>query len=184
MEKKPSLFTVLSRSPWWLSVLLTASIFIAVRFFLPTLIAASAAFPCGVISIYAAWRQLRVPGEAAVTKKLDELRSLSWAEFAVRLEGAFRRDGYEVTRLEGDAADFELRKKGQLTLASCKRWKVAQTGIAPLRALLAEKEARGARDCLYVAAGEFSPNANELALASGIRLLSGTDLARMFRGKP
>ena len=42
MEKKPSLFTVLSRSPWWLSVLLTASIFIAVRFFLPTLIAASA----------------------------------------------------------------------------------------------------------------------------------------------
>lgn len=183
MEKKPSLFTVLSRSPWWLSVLLTASIFIAVRFFLPTLIAASAAFPFGVISIYAAWRQLRVPGEATVTKKLDELRNLSWAEFSVRLDNAFRRDGYEVARLDDDAADFELRKNGQLTLASCRRWKVAQTGIAPVRALLAAKEVRGARNCLYVSAGEFSPNASELALANGVRLLSGTDLAKLVRGQ-
>ena len=185
MEKKPSLFIILSRSPWWLSVLLAASIFIGVRFFRPALIAASAAFPFAAIAAYAAWRQLRVPGEAAVADILGRLRTLSWDEFSAELEAGLRRDGYELVPLDKGAADYELRKDGRITLVSCKRWKVTQTGIAPLRELLAVREARGTGDCLYVSAGEFSPNAIELAGRENVRLLAGADLAKLFgRGVP
>jgi len=183
MAKKQSLFDVLLRSPWWLSVLLAASIFIGVRFFLPTLIAASAALPFAVIAAIAAWRQLRVPGEATVAEILGQLRALSWEEFSSGLEAGLRRDGYALEPLHGDAADYELRKEGRVTLLSCRRWKVAQTGIAPLRELLAARETRGARDCIYVSAGEFSPNARELAGRENMRLLTGADLAKLFGRK-
>lgn len=180
MANKKSLFNVLLGSPWWLSVLLSASIFIGVRIFLPALIAASAALPFAVIAGIAAWHQLRVPGEAAVAEVLAHLRTLSWAEFSAGLEAGLRRDGYDLAVQNGGAVDYELRKDGRITLMSCKRWKVAQTGIAPLRELLAARDARGTGACLYVSAGEFSPNAQELARRENMRLLSGADLARLF----
>jgi len=183
MAKKQSLFNVLMRSPWWMSVLLSASIFFGVRLFLPTLIAASAALPFAVIAAIAAWRQLRVPGEAAVAEILGQLRSLSWEEFSTGLEAGLRRDGYTLEPLQGDAADYQLRKDGRITLMSCRRWKVAQTGIAPLRELLAARETHGARDCIYVSAGEFSPNAQALAGRENLRLLTGADLAKLFGRK-
>ena len=52
------------------------------------------------------------------------------------MEAGFRSDGYAVVALTRGAADFELRKSGRVALACCKRWKVSQTDIEPLRELL------------------------------------------------
>jgi restriction system protein len=177
---KRTLFAILSRSPWWLSVLIAAAVFMAVRQFMPDYAAVAATLPFLGIAGYAGWRQSRVPNPERVAQMLAALRTMSWREFAAIMEAAFLSDGYAVAALSRSAADFDLRKSGRVVLAGCKRWKVAQTGIEPLRELLQAKQAAGAQECIYVAAGELSQNARQFAAHHEIRLLCGAELAQFL----
>ena len=175
---KRSLFAILSRSPWWLSVLIAAAVFMTVRQFMPDYAAFAATLPFLGIAGYAGWRQSRVPNPERVVEVLAALRAMSWQEFAAMMEAAFRSDGYAVVALTRGGADFELRKSGRLALAACKRWKVAQTGIEPLRELFQAKETAGAQECIYVAAGDLSQNARQFATQKEICLLCEAELAQ------
>jgi restriction system protein len=175
---KRSLFAILSHSPWWMSLLIAAALFMTVRQFMPDYAAMAATLPFLGIAGYAGWRQSRVPDPARVGEALAALRAMPWQEFAATMEAAFRCDGYAVVAITGGAADFELRKGGRVALACCKRWKVAQTGVEALRELLLAKEAGGGQECIYVAAGDLSQNARQFASQNGMRLLCDTELAR------
>lgn len=177
---KRSLFAILSRSPWWVSVLIAAALFMAVRLFMPDYAALAATLPFLGIAGYAGWRQSRVPNSERVVAVLATLRAMSWQEFAAIMEAAFRSEGYAVVALTRGTADFELRKNGRVALAGCKRWKVAQTGMEPLRELLLAKETAGAQECIYVAAGDMSQNARQFAAQKEIRLLCDAELAQFL----
>jgi restriction system protein len=177
---KNSLFAVLLRSPWWISLAIAAGIVAGMRLLLPDLYALFAALPFMVIAGYAAWQQLRAPSAAKVARSLEALRAKPWLEFARDLESAFQRDGYSVSRLDGREADFELAKAGRVSLVSCKRWKVARTGIGPLRELQAARRRREAHECIYVAAGEITENALTFSAQNNIRLLHGAELAKLL----
>jgi restriction system protein len=176
-----SLFAVLARSPWWLSLALAAGVVAALRFVLPDAYAFFAAAPFIAIAGYAAWRQLRAPSAAKVQRSLETLRAKPWEEFAAALEAAFRREGYAVTRLDSRQADLELARGGRVVVVACKRWKVARTGIEPLRELLAARRSREAHECIYIAAGELSANAAAFSAQHGIRLMDGAELAQLLR---
>jgi restriction system protein len=178
---KNSLFALLLRSPWWISILVAGAIFAGLRLWVPALYAAFMALPFLAIGCYAAWQQLRAPSAAAVGKKLEALRAMDWTDFSSAIEGALRRDGYEVTRLGGEDADFELSKSGRISVLSCKRWKVARAGIEPLRQLQAARRKRDAQECIYVAAGDLTDNARAFAAENNIRLLHGAELARLLK---
>lgn len=184
---KESLFSILSRSPWWLSVMIAAVMFALVRLFLPDIAAFFAAVPFLAIAGYALWRQARVPSVTNVAELLGKLRAMSWEDFSAIIGEAFRRDGYTVTEITGSAADFELRRNGRVSVVCCKRWKAAQTGAGPLRDLYAAKQACDAQECIYVAAGDFTANARAYAAEKSIRLLHDAGLAtlvaRVERGK-
>lgn len=175
---KRSLFAILSRSPWWVSVLIAIAVFMLVRQFMPDNAAMAATLPFLGIAGYAGWRQSRVPNPERVAEVLAATRAMPWQEFAAMMEAAFRGEGYAVVALTRGAADFELRKNGRVALASCKRWKVAQAGIEPLRELVLAKESAGAQECIYVAAGDLSQNARQFAAEKQIRLLCETELVQ------
>ncbi len=105
---------------------------------------------------------------------------MSWDEFSAALEDAFRRDGYAVSRLNIAGADLELTRSGRVSLVGCKRWKVARTGVEPLRELDAAKQAREAHECIYVAADEITDNARAFAAEKNIRLLHDAELANLL----
>jgi restriction system protein len=180
---KRSLFAILSRSPWWLSLLIAAALFMTVRQFMPEYAALASTLPFLVIAAYAGWRQMRAPSDESGANALARLRALSWPAFAALIEEAFRRDGHAPVALAGGAADYELRKNGRVALLACKRWRVAQTGIEPLRELLQAKQAADADECIYAAAGELSPNARQFAAQNGVRLLCAADLAQFLGAK-
>ena len=136
--------------------------------------------PFIVIGCVALWQQLRAPSAERIAATLESLRALSWDEFSAALENAFRRDGHGVTRFAGSGADLELTKAGRVSLVGCKRWRVARTGIEPLRALDAARQAREAQDCIYVAAGEITDNARMFAAGKNMRLLQDAELARLL----
>jgi restriction system protein len=177
---KNSLFAVLLRSPWWISFVIAAGIAAAARLVLPEIYAFFIALPFVVIGSHVAWKQLRAPSAVKVAQSLEALRAKPWDEFAAALESAFRRDGYTVSRLDGREGDFELTKAGRVSLVSCKRWKVARTGIEPLRELHAARRRREAHDCVYVAAGEVTDNALTFSAQNNIRLLHGAELAKLL----
>ncbi|MGE0875085.1 MAG: restriction endonuclease [Burkholderiales bacterium] len=108
------------------------------------------------------------------------MRAASWDAVSAAIEEAYRAEGYAVTRASGNGADFEVARAGRSTLVACKRWKVARTGIEPLRELHAAALAREVPDCVYIAAGEVSANALAFAAEKRIRLLHGAELAKMM----
>jgi len=176
-----SLFAVLLRSPWWVSLLAAVATAVPARFALahfsmPEPYAIFVALPFLVIGCVAGWRQLCAPSAAKIGSDLDALRALPWEEFAARLESAYRREGYAVERIPG-AADFALEKSGRQMLVACKRWKAARTGIEPLRELDALRQKREAAEAVYVAAGEITDAARGFASKAGIQLMEGAALA-------
>jgi restriction system protein len=175
-----SLFAVLLRSQWWISIAVAAGLFAAARLLLPELYAAAVALPFALIGIAAGWRQLRTPGAGRVAAALERLRELSWEGFCATLEEAFRREGYSVRRLGGAPADLELVREGRVSLVGCKRWKAMRTGVEPLREFHAACRAREAHERIYVAAGEVTDKARAFAAENNIRLLHEADLARLL----
>jgi restriction system protein len=175
-----SLFAVLLRSPWWVSLMVAAAAVGVAKFFIPWAYALFAGTPFFVIGVIGAWRRLREPSAARVAKTLERLRAMSWDEFAAELEAAFRRQGYEVGKPAKNRADLELLRGGDITLVSCKRWKAVRTGAEPLRELEGAGRAREARECVYVAAGEVTAQALAFAAEKRIRVLHGAELAKLL----
>lgn len=179
-----SIFAVLLRSPWWMSagvaVLLCAGGFAA----LPLEYAAMgvfAAVPFAVISLMAAYKQLRAPSGARVQAVTEAVAAMSWADFSRTVEAGFRRDGCEVERLQAPGADFALTKDGHVAIVSAKRWKAARNGVEPLRELQAVREKRGAREAIYIALGDVSDNALKYAKAQGVSLMTAPELSKLLR---
>lgn len=161
---------------------MAAAIFALARIALPAAYAPYAIFaalPFLVIGCVAGWKQLRAPSAEKISATLEAIRGLSWDEFSAALEAAFRRDGYTVSRLNIAGADLELAKSGRVSLVACKRWKVARTGIEPLRELEAVRVAREAHECICIAAGEITGNAIAFAAATNIQLLHGAELVKL-----
>jgi restriction system protein len=177
---RESLFAILVRSPWWLSLVVAAALFALARLFLPDIIALSVALPFIGIAGYAGWRQMREPGATRIAEMLETLREMPWEEFSALVEDALRGEGYVVRPLSGERADFELVRNGRISVVCARRWKAARTGVEPLRELVEAGRARDAGDHVYLSAGEFSDNARRFATEKAVRLVGGPDLARLL----
>lgn len=181
-----SLFAILLRSQWWVSIAIAVVIAVLSGLLLPTgyvVVGVVAALPFLGIGVVRAWRQAQVPSAARVSGTVDALATLGWNEFADLLERGLQRDGYTVQRLTGQAgADFRLVKAGRISLLSGKRWKAARTGIEPLRDLQAATDSGDAHDCIYVATGEITDQARQFAAKHRIRIFEGLQLAQLLRG--
>jgi restriction system protein len=178
-----SLFAILLRSRWWVSLLVALGAFGVVRLVLHEGYALFAALPFLVIAAVALWRQLRVPSGARLDAAIDALRAMTWEEFARALEQGYRRQGYSVKRVEG-AADFELERAGRLSLVAARRWKASSTGVEPLKELAAAGVAREAAECVYVLAGEMTRNAQGFAQKSKINWVRGAELVKLVGKQP
>jgi restriction system protein len=174
-----SLFAVLLRSPWWISLLISVLMSVAAFALLPreyAVVVMLGTFPFVVVAAIAAWRQLHAPSPARLAQALERAAAMSWRDFALAMEQAWQRQGFSVTRLEGTVADFRLERQGQTSLLSCRRWKAASHGVEILRELRAACEQQGAQG-IYLCLAPVSDVAEAYAKASGLRLIHGEGVA-------
>jgi restriction system protein len=171
-----SLFAVLLRSPWWVSLGLASAVFFLARLFVPPVYAAFVPLPFLVIAGVVIWRRLKQPSARKVAARLEALRTMPREEFAAALERGFRRQGYGVTRV---GIDLQLTRSGRVSLVDCKRWKATRTGIEPLRELHDAGGKSEAHELIYVAAGEITDNARAFAKQKNIRLIGDAELAQL-----
>ena len=180
---KNSLFAILLRSPWWISMLVVLVFVLASGALLPKQyvpFGVMGSFPFLVIGLIAGWRQWHAPNPARVAEALERAGAMAWRDFASALEQAFIQQGHTVTRLNSPAADFSLSKAGRVTLVSCKRWKAATHGVESLRELVAAKDARQADQCTYISLGAVSDNARRFAAEQSVALVSGDELGALI----
>jgi restriction system protein len=173
-----SLFTILSRQPWWVSVLVGALLFAAMQLIFPPL-APFVALPFIGIGAWLAWKQVRAGVPLNVPERLAGLREMPWENFSLVVSEAHRRQGYTVEPSKSGAFDFLLRKDNRVTLVQCRRWKVSQVGEGPLRELNKAIEKHDAYNAIAITAGEFSEKARAFAAATPITLVSGAELVKL-----
>lgn len=185
-----SLFAVLLRSPWWVSLLIAAVLGLVAAALLPEafrVVGALSGFPFIVIAAIAAQRQWRLPSAARVQQTQEAVSAMAWPAFQALLTDALRRSGFEVQAVAaGDAVDLVLQRQAQRTLVSARRWKSARLGVEPLRALQAARQAdttmadppRAVCICL----GGVSETAADYARSHGITLWQAAELALALRG--
>jgi restriction system protein len=181
-----SLFAILLRSPWWISLLIVAGFTLLSFALLPKAyvpFGVMGAFPFLVIGVMAARKQWHAPSAARVAEMLKRVGAMSWRDFSALIGQIYVEQGYTVLRLNSPEADFKVVKGGRATLVSCKRWKAATHGVEALRELVAAKEAHEAQQCAYLSLAPVSDTAQRFAKAQGVALLSGNDLARLLLQK-
>jgi len=180
-----SLFAILLRSPWWYSGVVALLLGAAMAAVMPDgwrVVGALTGTPFLVIAAIALGRQWKQPSPAQVDEARAVLMAMAWPEFSALLEQAFVRDGNRVQRLQGEGADFEIERQGRRMVVSARRWKSARTGVEPLRALQAAREAAGAPDALYIALGEPTDSAAPFAARQRIAVWGAEEMAQALRG--
>lgn len=179
-----SLFAVLLRSPWWISLLISVLMSLAAFALLPrdyAVVVMLGTFPFVVVAAVAAWRQWRAPSAARLDAALDRAGAMPWRQFAAALEAAYVQQGYTVTRLDDAAADLRLERGGQRSLVSGRRWKAVNHGVDPLRALQAACEREGARG-VYLCLAPVSEAAAAYAQQQGLQLVQGRAIGLLLAG--
>ncbi len=183
-----SLFARLLRSPWWVSLGIGVTLGLVCAALFPAhlrVVGALSGAPFLVIAAMAAWRQRGQVGPAQLVQASKVLGAMNWTAFAQALETAFQRDGFTVTRCSGSSGgthDFDLERQGRRMLVSARRWKSAHTGVEPLRALQAAREAADAPDALFIGLGDLSEPARKLMASERIAVWQGPELAQKLRG--
>ena len=185
---KNSIFAVLLRSPWWVSLAIAAAIGTVAMALLPPNWRGVALFsgsPFLVISAIAAWKQWHLPGAARVAQTRQAVAAMAWPAFSRLLEDAFKRDGYSVQRGIGEAVDFVLERKGRRMLVSARRWKSARLGLETLRALQSARAAAEtdiATDALCIGLGELTDTARPFAATHRVAVWQAPEIAQALRG--
>ncbi len=182
-----SLFAILLRSHWGISLLIALAFALISRAVLPEqywLLGAMGGAPFWVIAVIAAWRQRdRLPAQK-VEQALRAAAAMGWRDFAQAVDAGFTRDGWRVQRTdstrEGDA-DFVVRRGTVTAVVAARRWKAARVGEEQLRQLLSSRDAHGASQCVLLTLGQVPESAAALAKAERVQIMQGEPLAQLLR---
>ena len=179
-----SLFAVLLRSPWWISMTIGVLLGAAAFALLPEqykVVGSASGMPFVIISVVALGQQMRLPSAGRSEAILRAVAAMSWPQFSALLEEGFAKQGYRVERLQQGPADFVLTRAGRTTLVAARRWKAARHGEESLQALQRAAQSQDASHCLYVTLGDLSANAQHFVKRHQVQLMQGPALAYLLQ---
>jgi restriction system protein len=183
---KGSLFAKLMRSPWWYSVII-GLLFIAASLLIAggqyVILGIAGSLPFFGIAGHAGYKQSQQPSHKRVLEVAQQVQKMRAGQIAEKIADSYIENGYESNVFKGNAADLELTRGYRKILLCSKRFKVGNTGIEPLKQLVAAGEPAEATGYLYVALGEISATAREYARQNNIELIQAIRLATLFDGK-
>lgn len=195
-RKDEGILSLLITLPWWVSVVVSAVVYIGMAFILPSitseklfvessleflsLFAPYVAFMLLVpapISAFNAWRKRRL---LESQNNISTIRNLGWKQFEELVAEAYRRKGFRVT--ENDKAgpdggvDVYLKKNGQLHLVQCKQWRSQKVGVSVVREMYGIMTAEKAVSTIVITSGIFTQEAQSFAEGKAIDLVDGSQL--------
>ena len=201
MRKDLNIIDFLAQIPWWISVALSASFYLLLKFGVPYFEAQSPIINEVHVSLGSAFAP--VVALALLTpvtfsflksnrqKKLHELKDeilaiqeLSWPHFKELVADAYRRNGYTImdnsTFTADPSVDLVLRKGAKLYLVQCRYWQNRKLGKREARNLLALMHAKQASGVFLLTTGIFTREARHYAVGRPITLVDGIELVKLL----
>ena len=193
-------FAALVDAPWWVSVILSAALYVGLSLILPATagdgpianaLSSLAAPIAGVllllatVSAFRAWRGRRM---LVGNRSIEDIRGLNWQEFEELIAAHYRNRGFH-TRWDAASGpdggvDVRLRGSGGETyLVQCKQWRDRSIGVKVVRELFGVVSAEGATGGIVITAGSFTEDARQFAQGLAMELVDGTRLVAMM-GEP
>ncbi|MEG0922067.1 MAG: restriction endonuclease [Comamonas sp.] len=182
-----SVFAILLRSSWWISVVVGAIIALLCVALLPKdikFVGAAGSLPFFIIGIIAAKRQWKEPSAAQSEALLAKATMLPSRDLLAWLTRAWQAEGYTVIARKQADADLELTRGDEITLVLTKRSKAAVHGVEPLRALYDAARQAGASSAYVLLQGELSDNARLFARDHNIAVLQNKELVALLAKAP
>ena len=200
MPRRQSTLDDLIALPWWISLTVAAIVYVALKFWLPSIESQSPALRgiagatpiladlfasvlvfIAAISAFHAWRK----GELLNKQTgISSVKSLPWKDFEHLLGEAYRRKGFHVQDNTGTGADggidLTLSKEGEKYLVQCKNWKTKSVGVPVVRELYGVVTAENASGGIIVCSGNFTRDASTFAHGKPIELVAGAELVRLI----
>lgn len=178
---KNSLFAILLRSPWWVSLGIVGAIVLVSNALLPTDIRVfgwMGAFPFVVIGGIALKRQWGQPSAKQEAAAMERLQALSNVEMGAALVAGFEREGYTVQKSKRAGADLLLTRQGQTTVVSTQRWKMARPGVDVLKELQQTQTQIKADSAVFVHLYPLSDSAQNWVKSQSLTCLTGPALIK------
>jgi restriction system protein len=112
------------------------------------------------------------------------LNEISWQDFERLVGEYYRREGFHVTRENGNGpdggVDLVLKRNGEVYLVQCKQWRAFKVGSQPVREFYGVITARGASGGYFVTSGVYTDDAQGFAQGLNIELIDGNRLRKMI----
>jgi restriction system protein len=199
-RKNDSILDLLVLLPWWVSVVSSAVVYVALAYVVPNLTfenqmsamffggLSNIAHMCALVLLipapFAYLKQRQKSQRLDVQKNIDSIRGLSWREFEQLVGEAYRRQGYRVVENEGAGADggvdLWLKKDGLLHLVQCKQWRSQKVGVPVVREMFGVMTAENAASVSIITSGMFTQEAKNFAHGKPIDLVDGAQLQQMI----
>jgi len=199
-RKTTSLSDILLEAPWWVSVIVAATVYLIMKFILPSIDTGNQILnmffkavevPAPLFSLFilliapfAYFNSRRRAKQLDMQRDIASIRKLHWRQFEELVAEAFRRQGYRVT--EGGygadgGIDITLRKNDELVLVQCKQWKAQKVGVSVIREMFGVLNAHHANRIIVVTSGRFTQDAVSFAQDKPIELVNGDALLVLIR---
>ena len=182
-----SLFAVLLRSPWYISMAIAFTFIGLSKALLPDaywVYGALGSISFIVIGFMAMFKQRGQLSKSQIAEIAESVSVMSWKDFSAALEAAFIRDGYTVKKLDArdsaDAADFLITRNARSGVVAAKRWKAAKIPTESLEALRALADRLEAADCVYIGTGLLGDAAGAVARSNNIKVMQADGLASLI----
>lgn len=201
MKKNLNFIEFLAQVPWWVSVSLSASFYVFLKFALPALqsqsslvsvvdmslgpalapvVALAFLAPLG-FSLLRSGRRKKLHALKGETEALQALSALQFRGLAVE---AYRTKGYTVMESsvfkDDPAVDIVLRKGANLYLVQCRYWQNSKLHKREVKNLFTLMHSRQASGAFLLTTGIFTSEARHYAVGRPITLIDGIELVELL----
>jgi len=201
MRKDLNIIDFLAQIPWWVSVTLSASFYVLLKFIVPyfetqSTLVSDVHVSLGPVFAPVVALALLSPVTFSLLKsnrkkKLNDLKEeiqsiqeLPWQEFKEIVEEAYRRTGYitlENSTYSADpSVDLVIRKSANLYLVQCRYWLNRKLGIREVKNLFSLMQDKQASGVFLLTTGIFTNEARHYAAGRPINLVDGIELVELL----
>jgi restriction system protein len=200
-RRDESILDILVLLPWWVSVIVSATVYIAMTVVIPGMVSESPLLSAAAVVLpqFAPWialifllpapiswfgrrkKRLRLDAQ----RDVGTIKALSWREFEQLVAEAFRRQGYTVeenaTAGADGGIDIRLVRYGQLHIVQCKQWRAQKVSVSVVREMYGILIAENACQVSIITSGTFTQEAKAFAANKPIDLIDGPALLKLIQ---
>ena len=201
MKKNLNFIDFLAQIPWWVSVTLSATFYILLKFIVPYVEAQSDLVNEAHVSLgpviapvvalallspvtFSLFKSSRKKKLLTLKNEIQAIQELSWPHFKDLVAEAYKQSGYTIMEnsifTSDPDIDFTLRKSSKLYLVQCRYWQNKKLRLREVKNLYYLMHAKQAAGVFLLTTGYFTNEARHYAATRPIDLVDGIELVDLL----